>query len=130
MATNGNTNSKTNGVTVPVNDTTAGWNPDFRDQVVLALRDNGGLNRIQSIMRQRLDESGWTEDLKKYITELFRSGKATTYDEAHALVMKRVNGDEGASAALTPELTIPDDAKLGGAEAVKKELREVVKPKK
>lgn len=133
MATNGNTtntNGKTNGATVAVDDTTKGWEPDFRDQVVLALRDNGGLNRIQATMRQHLDESGWIEDLKKYVTELYRSGKASTYDEALALVNQRMKEDDESSAALTPDLTIPDDAKLGGAEAVKKELRGVVKTKK
>lgn len=138
MATNGSSkgssNGNSNGRQVPVNASTSGWEPDFRDNTILALRENGGLQRIQSTLRQRMDESGWSQNLKEYCTALFRSGEAKTYEEALALVKKRVYSESGDSSATqggvpAPDLAIPDEAKMGGAEVVKKELLAVVTPK-
>ena len=128
MASNGSSN---NGNTVPVNGSTNGWEPDVRDKIILALRTNGGLNRIQTTMRERLDEAGWSQDLKEYCTKLFRSGEAATYDDALNIIMKNILNEEddppvGQDGVQAPNLSIPQECKEAGGDAVKKELKEVV----
>ena len=120
--------------TVTVNGETSGWQPDFQDQITTALLQNGGINRIQGTIKQRLDEAGWSEDLRKYCTQLFRSGTAKTYDDALNIVMNRIQSgvadpqghDDGVPA---PNLAIPTEAQHAGADAVRKELAGVVKKK-
>ncbi|KAK5175121.1 uncharacterized protein LTR77_000258 [Saxophila tyrrhenica] len=129
------TNGISNGHQVPVNGSTSGWDPSVRDQIIMALMQNGGLKRIQSTLRQRLDEAGWSQDLKEYCIALFRSGAATTYDDALTIIMRRINSGDDEHAANpegvpAPNLAIPHEAKVDGADAVKKELATVVKAKK
>ena len=120
---------------VAVNGETSGWDPSTQDQITLALVQNGGLKRVRATLKQRLDEAGWSEDLRKYCTQLFRSGAAVTYDDALTIIMRRIESgtadphslDDGVPA---PNLSIPMEAQQAGAEAVKTELRGVVKMKK
>lgn len=134
MASNG-TKNDTNQREVPVDETTSGWEPTVQDEINLALAQNGGFKRIREALKQRLDETGWSQDLREYCTALFRSGEATTYPEAHAIIMGRIQAGSAAANGTSngvpaPDLSIPISAQEGGAEAVKKELRQIVKPKK
>jgi hypothetical protein len=118
-----------------VNGDSHGWDPDLRSAITLQLQQNGGLTRIQSTLRQRLDAAGWSQALKEYCTHLFRSGAATTYDEAWDIVMKRINlnGDLDANdvpnGVPPPDLSIPEDARVDGAAVVKREVRQVLTQK-
>ena len=120
---------------VAVNGETSGWNPTVQDQITLTLAQNGGLKRIRATLQQRLDEAGWSEDLRKYCTQLFRSGAAVTFDDAMTIIMRRIEAgtadphglDDGVPA---PNLSIPIAAQRAGADAVRSELRPVVTMKK
>jgi hypothetical protein len=131
-----NTNANSNGQQqVPVNGSTSGWDPDARDKIIQALLQNGGTNRIQSTIRQRLDESGWSQDLREYCKQLLRSGAATTYDDLQKMIYDRINSGEADpngndNGVPAPKLSIPDEAKSAGADAVRKELAQVAKTKK
>ena len=120
---------------VAVNGDSSGWNPTLQDDIILALNQNGGLKRIQATLRQRLDEAGWSQDLREYCTHLFRSGAAVTYDDALTIVMRRIQSGEADHQGIdngvpAPDLAIPDEAKQAGAQTVKKELQGVLKQKK
>ena len=123
------------GQQIAMNGTTSGWDPTTQDEITLALAQNGGLKRIQAAFKQRLDEAGWSQDLREYVTRLFRNGAATTYDDALAIVMKNINSDGAGvngttDGSVAPDLSIPNSAAEGGAEAVKKELKQIVVQKK
>ncbi|WPG98915.1 Hypothetical protein R9X50_00171500 [Acrodontium crateriforme] len=114
---------------VSVSANSSGANPTLQTEITQALLQNGGIGRIQRTLQQRLDEAGWTEALRNYATELFRSGEATTYDEAVAKVMQAIkSGAQAANGATVavPDLRIPEDAKESGATAVRKELDEIL----
>jgi hypothetical protein len=120
---------------VTINGSTSGYNPTVQDNVTMALLQSGGVTRIQNTFQQRLDEAGWTQNLREYVERLFRSGDATTYDDALRMVMQHVHMPSADDDAMTngnghgdaPNLTIPRDAAKGAAETVKKELAKVVK---
>lgn len=120
---------------IPVTADTAGWEPTLHDQIVMELKTNGGLKRIQSTIRQRLDEAGWSEDLRKYVTAILRSGAAAKYNDVEDIILARIQagageGSEGAVRGVTaPNLSIPIEAQRAGAEAVKKEIAGVVEMK-
>ncbi|KAK0266598.1 hypothetical protein LTR91_007465 [Friedmanniomyces endolithicus] len=105
---------------VQVNGTTSGHDPNVQSQISTALLQNGGVKRIQQTLQQRLDEEGWSQNLREYIVRLFRSGEATTYDDALGKVMQHIRGSAG-----EPDLQIPQSAKQGGADAVRRELEKV-----
>lgn len=123
---------------ISVDSNSSGWEPTVQDQINLALATNGGIKRIETVMQQRLDEAGWTQNLREYVTRLLRSGEATTYDECLAKVMVAVNGKEGAngvangtgSGVQAPDLKVPEDAKVDAAAAVKNEIRPLLVEKK
>lgn len=121
---------------VPVNGTSATSNNpqvarDLQDQITRALLTNGGISRIQSSLRQRLDEAGWSENLREYVEGLFRSGECTTYFEAMEKVKARVRlegrDEENGHGA---ELVVPVSVAEGGVEAVRRELEGVCEMKK
>ena len=120
---------------VTVNGATSASDPNIQSQITTALLQNGGVGRIQSTLRQQLDEAGWSENLRNYITQLFRSGECTTYFEAREKAMRYIvfEGEEGDKMAngngQAPHLTIPRSAAEGGAEAVKKELHSICEMK-
>jgi hypothetical protein len=102
---------------------------DLQDQITLALLANGGIARIQTALRQRLDEAGWSENLREYVTQLFRSGECSTYFEAMEKVKSRVRlegRDEDENAGVDgADLVVPVSAAEGGVEAVRRELEGV-----
>ncbi|KAK6396138.1 hypothetical protein LTR65_010248 [Meristemomyces frigidus] len=117
---------------IQVNGSSSGGDPSVQSQITMALLQNGGVKRIQDTLKQRLDDENWSENLRKYLIALFRSGEVNTYDEAWNKVMQQirngaqggtVNGVNGGTAA--PDLSIPQSAKSGGVEAVKRELAEI-----
>lgn len=117
---------------IQVNGSSSGTEPSVQSQITTALLQNGGVKRIQDTLKQRLDEENWSENLRKYLVQLFRSGEANTYDEAWNKVMQQIragsvegltNGMNGVSTA--PDLSIPQSAKTSGVEAVKRELAEI-----
>jgi len=116
---------------VQVNGSTSGHDPDVQSQIITALLQNGGVARIQQKLRERLDEDGWSQNLREYIVKLFRSGEVETFEQAEKKVYQAIrvggamNGAGGGVCA--PDLSIPQTAKDGGVEAVKKELRNVCK---
>ena len=113
---------------VPVNGTTSAYNPNFQDQVNLALLQNGGIKRIQTTFQERLEAAGWTQNVRDYVEKLFRSGDAASYDEAMKMVLQNVSISEGGGSAngSVPDLTIPRDVVKDGEAFVKKELKTVV----
>lgn len=103
---------------------------DLQDQITLALLANGGIARIQTALRQRLDEAGWSENLREYVTQLFRSGECSTYFEAMEKVKSRVrlegrDEDAGVDGVDGADLVVPVTAAEGGVEAVRRELEGV-----
>lgn len=126
---------------ISVNGTTSGYNPTTQDQIQMALFQTGGVRRIQANFEQRLDEAGWSQNLREYCERLFRSGEATTYEEAlnKALSHIRLQGaDEDARSTVNgtangdgaPDLVIPRKTANEAAEFVRKELASVVKMEK
>jgi len=118
---------------VAVNGNTTPANPSLQDDITLALLQNGGIARIQAALRQRLDEAGWSEYLRNYVTGLFRSGECTTYFEAMEKVKAQVKlqgRDDEEGAPATGGLVIPVSAAEGAVGAVTRELREVCEMKK
>ena len=115
---------------VPVNGASSGNELNFQSQVTAVLLSNGGVKRIQDTLKQRLDEEGWSERMRNYVEQLFRSGEAVTFDDAWAKLMPLVNDGpgtvNGANGANAPNLKIPQSAKDDGVEIVKKELTEIV----
>ena len=134
------------------NGTTSGSDLNKQDEVIFALKQNRGLDRIHAALDLRLRESGWMQDLREYLTRLFRSGAITTYDDAMKVVSRLVSfegnnslevGNQINESGLTeadirdmdkrfppPNLTVSRDAQQGGADAVIKEIRQITKPKK
>ncbi len=115
---------------------TNGVTSSVQNDITMALLQNGGFKRLQAILQQRLDEAGWSQDLKDYVTRLLRSGAATTYDDVREIIMANVFSEadtaaENPKGVPAPNLAIPKDAKLDGSAALKKELSQVVeKPEK
>lgn len=120
---------------VAINGSTSIYNPTTQDEITMALLQNGGVRRIQNTFQQRLDEAGWSQNLREYVERLFRSGEAHSYDDALKIVMQYISlqtqGQEsksnGTAANGVPDLTIPRDAARDAAATVKKELALVVK---
>lgn len=115
---------------IPVNGTSTS-NPSsantIQDQVTLALLANGGIARIQTALRQRLDEAGWSENLREHVTALFRSGECATYFEAVEKVKAKVKleGRDEEDGVVEGDLVVPMAAAEGGVEAVRRELEGV-----
>merc|ERR1712130_823072 len=74
---------------VQVNGASSGVEPALQSQITTALLQNGGVKRIQDTLKQRLDEEGWSENLRNHVTAMFRSGEAITYDDAMAKVVRK-----------------------------------------
>ncbi|KAI6835609.1 hypothetical protein KC340_g6923 [Hortaea werneckii] len=109
---------------VQVNGASSGVEPALQSQITTALLQNGGVKRIQDTLKQRLDEEGWSENLRNHVTAMFRSGEAITYDDAMAKVLQQIRAgqEEGSNGAHASSLAIPQSAKDGGVEVVRKEL--------
>ncbi|KAH9819313.1 Transcription factor e(y)2 [Teratosphaeria destructans] len=110
---------------ITVNGSSSGHDPALQSKINAALIQNGGVKRIQSTFQQALDEEGWSENLRKYIVELFRSGEVSTYPEAERRVYALINGGEGPY-----DLKVPESVQERGVAVVKNELRAVCEMEK
>ncbi|KAF2718446.1 hypothetical protein K431DRAFT_135125 [Polychaeton citri CBS 116435] len=123
---------------VAVNGSTSGASPSTQDAITQALLQNGGVSRIQRALRQRLDEQGWSENLRKYIIAQLRSGDSKTYSELRdklegIIKVEGVNGaalGNGSVDGNTENLVVSRDAAMGGVEAIKRELEKVCEMEK
>lgn len=58
--------------------------PELQDQLKTALLHTGGIRNIESSLREELSRTGWTDNLRKHIQEMMRSGQAVTYNDIMA----------------------------------------------
>jgi hypothetical protein len=138
--TSNQTKTMANPPKIPISSaSTTSTNPqvarELQDQITLALLANGGIARIQTSLRQRLDEAGWSENLREYVLQLFRSGECTSYFEAMEKVKARVrlegrDEENGHANGRDAGLVVPVAAADGGVEAVRKELEGVCEMRK
>jgi len=113
---------------IPADENTSGFDPTVQDLVNLQLARNGGIGRIQTALQQNLDMAGWSQSVREYLVQLFRSGEAVTFDDAEAKLKEAIYGDSRGTGNI-PDLSIPRDAEAEGAKAVKKELLPLIKKK-
>ncbi|KAF2825972.1 hypothetical protein CC86DRAFT_382936 [Ophiobolus disseminans] len=115
---------------------------ELRNNIYSALLSGDGIRNIESILDRQLAESGFKDELRRYVTELFRSGQAATVDEAKVLAMDRIrqqmaddqtNGTNGANGtngnhvddSNLYDLKIPHKAIVEGTKSVRRELEKV-----
>jgi hypothetical protein len=116
---------------------------ELRNNIYSALLSGGGIRNIEATLDRQLAESGFKDELRRYVTDLFRSGEATTVDEARALAMAKIrqqqkdkiakkNGSNGAGETngnhadeQKYDLNLPDKAISEGTKAVRRELEKV-----
>ncbi|USP81931.1 hypothetical protein yc1106_09205 [Curvularia clavata] len=123
----------------------SGISRDLRNNIYSALLSGPGIRNIEATLDESLRSSGFKDALRAYITELFRSGQATTCEEARNLAMQRireqmrdggkqstngtqddhVNGEGAQEDGLDFDLRIPKAAIDAGAKSVMKELEKV-----
>ena len=130
----------------------SGISRDLRNNIYSALLSGPGIRNIEATLDESLRSSGFKDALRAYITELFRSGQATTCEEARNLAMQRIrdqtrhlDGKHGATTngiqddqvngstadgagpddALDLDLRIPKSAIDAGAKTIMKELEKV-----
>ncbi|KAK1912773.1 hypothetical protein CFE70_002972 [Pyrenophora teres f. teres 0-1] len=120
----------------------SGISQDLRNNIYSALLSGDGIRNIESTLDESLRASGFKDQLRAYITHLFRSGQATTCEEARNLAMQKIreqtrglpgqtaaaseNGTNGhADMAEQIDLKIPKVAIDAGAKTVMKELDKV-----
>ncbi|KAF9700817.1 hypothetical protein EKO04_001935 [Ascochyta lentis] len=142
---------------IPLSPTTATALPsNLRNNIYSSLLSSGGIRNIETTLTQLLQTTGFQASLRAYITDLFRTGQATTANEAYALAMervrecvveegedkekerkkKKVNGgvngggeDEGSgsgSGSEVVELRLPREIVVEGTKCVRRELEKVV----
>jgi len=108
----------------------------LQNQLTAGLITNGSIPVIQSALLHELQASGWTANLRTYITQLMRSGECTKYDDIMDKVleeaMKGVSADKaktnGANTNGKPaegDLKMPDNVVKEGIRVVKKELEKI-----
>lgn len=123
----------------------SGISQDLRNNIYSALLSDGGIRNIESTLDEQLRASGFKDELKRYITDLFRSGQATTADEARNLAMERIREQMGSTSTDSHsngttqanglsngvaedgdyKLRIPDEAVKEGTKTVMRELEKV-----
>ncbi|KAF2197343.1 hypothetical protein GQ43DRAFT_424788 [Delitschia confertaspora ATCC 74209] len=116
--------------------------PNLRNALYSALLSSSGIPAIQSTLSHELQASGWTSNLRAYITTLLRSGECTTFGEVMERVLAEANlsaadrvmrgetngsnevnghnGDKGEGG-----IRIPEKAVREGVRAVRRELEKV-----
>ncbi|KAF2733574.1 hypothetical protein EJ04DRAFT_513080 [Polyplosphaeria fusca] len=72
--------------------------PALRNSIYSALLDSNGLLSIAATLEHELATSGFTSNLKSYITHLLRSGECTTLDEIHSRVFDKLNHQQSGGA--------------------------------
>jgi hypothetical protein len=116
---------------------------DLRNNIYSALLSGDGIRNIEGTLDRQLAESGFKDELRRYVTDLFRSGQATTVDEARALAIEQIKqqmqGDQDQSKSANSinglngmngdeqkyDLKIPSRAIAEGTKTVRKELEKV-----
>lgn len=114
---------------------------DLRNNIYSALLSGDGIRNIEGTLDRQLAESGFKDELRRYVTELFRTGQATTVEEARVLAMDRIkqqtqeeqsNGTNGVNGtngnyvdSSDYDLKIPRKAVVEGTKTVRKELEKV-----
>ncbi|KAL6703532.1 hypothetical protein ACN47E_009557 [Coniothyrium glycines] len=123
----------------------SGISQDLRNNIYSALLSYGGIRNIESTLDETFRTTGFHDALKAYITDLLRSGQATTAEEARNMAMAKiqesmrdapkpltnganvsssggsVNGDGGDEV----DLRIPNEAITKGVKSIQAELRKV-----
>ncbi|KAF2190246.1 hypothetical protein K469DRAFT_723092 [Zopfia rhizophila CBS 207.26] len=113
----------------------------LRNNIYSALLSSGGIPAIQSTLTHELQASGWTTNLRSYITQLLRTGECTTVGEVMERVMSEaqlgghsqksngmtngVNGVNGYKETEEVNLRIPERAVREGVRVVRRELEKV-----
>lgn len=131
---------------VPITSSSTYTSTPLQNQITTALISNGAIPTIQGALLHELQASGWTTNLRNYITTLMRSGECTRYDELMDRVLDealkdaptsktRSNGTSAAAAAAAAAdaaskskedgLRIPEAAVKEGIKVVRKELEKV-----
>jgi hypothetical protein len=112
--------------------------PELRNHIYSALLSGDGIRNIEGTLDRQLAESGFKDELRRYVTDIFRSGQATTAEEARSLAMEMIkqqssggegltNGTNGTNGNHTDEydLKIPQKAVVEGTKTVRRELEKV-----
>lgn len=125
----------------------------LRNSIYSSLLSSGGIRNIESTLTQLLQTTGFQASLRTYITELFRTGQATSAPEAYTLAMNRikecmaeggkngqkagVNGTNGTNGTNVSngdgddgrevgDLRLPSQVVIEGSKCVKRELEKIV----
>jgi len=130
----------------------SGISLQLRNDIYSALLSGPGIRAIEATLDEAVRPSGFRDNLKTYLTHLFRSGQATTAEEAYKLAMQRIqdamadattstatattNGANGAPADDDPSphhdteahnlsLKVPNEVIEKGTKVVMQELAKV-----
>lgn len=116
-------NPSGNKAKIPVNQNTSYTNDAaFAQTLRTALVANGSIPTIQETLGNELQRTGWSANLRAYVTQLMRSGECTNYDELMAKVLQQAQvGAEDNDAGLK----IPDSVNDKGLKVVMKEIKKV-----
>lgn len=133
-------------VSVTTSQAQSGISQELRNNIYSALLSGDGIRNIETTLDECLRSTGFRDNLKTYITFLFRSGQATTAEEAYRLAMDKIrehmrdasaelsngtNGTHGSTngngdaADADVDLKIPKEAISKGTKVVMKELEKV-----
>lgn len=99
------TTTTTDPLTIPNTTASSPLPPALRNTLYSALLSNGGIPAIQNSLTHELQATGWTTNLRSYITALLRSGECTSYNEVLERVLAEVklgpspNNSTGGSSA-------------------------------
>ena len=120
---------------VPVSSTSSYTSdPAFAQNLRTALVANSSIPTIQETLHNELQRTGWSANLRTYVTALMRSGECTNYEDLMERVLNEaLNGLEGPDEVVAgkesegqgPGLKIPDTVKDKGVKVVKTEIRKV-----
>ncbi|CBX96725.1 hypothetical protein IAQ61_005412 [Plenodomus lingam] len=128
---------------------TSGISLSLRNNIYSALLSGPGIRNIEATLDECLRSSGFRDNLKTYITHLFRSGQATTAEEAYKLAIEKIkeamadldpsatttngndanhgsaNPDDAAGEGLNVHLNIPKEVVTKGTKVVLRELEKI-----
>jgi hypothetical protein len=111
---------------------------DMRNAIYSALLSGDGIRNIEATLDHHLQTSGFKASLRAYMTDLFRSGQATTAVEARDMAMARIRAHlqqqlaapdasaNGSTDTHDVDLSIPPVAITEGTKSVRAELEKVV----
>lgn len=92
-------------ITLPPTEATPPISPELRNNIYSALLSGPGIRNIESTLDRHLAESGFKDELRRYVTDLFRSGQATSAEEARNLaidlIKAQLRGDDATAGEMT-----------------------------